>query len=763
MQGCKSLSIGALSCRGLDDNFKRRDLFAWMKKKKFDICLLQETHSIETSNRVWEMEWGYRAFFSNHTNRSRGAAILLNNSVNYEIHRKYIEDSGRFVILDVTIQNKRITLTSIYAPNDDDPAFFQELEEQIEKYENNTIIIGGDWNVVQNFEKDTYKYSKLNNPKAQEKISEMENALGIVDIWRARNMDEKKYTWRGPNSKMSRLDYFLVSEDIADLTCKTDIKPGYKSDHSLITLELSLINQPKGRGTWKFNNSLLRDKDYVNIVKQTIRETTEQYSLANNDDEEDPYEIQFNIDDQLFFEMLKLNIRSKTIPYAAKMKRERVQREQTCEKEVEKLYIELSKNPSDNNKQKYEAKQTELQEIREPIIHGAIARAKARWYKEGEKCTNYFCSLEKKHYEEKLMKKIVMDDHTEIYEQEDIIKAQKNYYENLYTSRETNTEKEQEATFLNKDNPQNRYLTEEEAQSCEGKIKYAECTQVVKDQKNNKSPGSDGYTSEFYKFFWRDLAPFLIRSANHAYEAEKLSITQRQGTLICLPKPGKPKEFLKNWRPISLLNVDYKIISAVIANRLKKVLNSIVSETQKGFIKGRYIGECTRLVHDIIENTRKKDIAGMILLIDFEKAFDSVNHSFIQKCLKFWGFKDSLRHWVSTLYTDISSCVSYNGHCSTWFPIQRGVRQGDPLSPYLFIIVTECLSSTLKNDASIKGISIDNTEYLISQYADDTDLFLDEDEKSLERCFEILDDFAICSGLKVNVEKTECVDRIKTG
>ena len=179
--------------------------------------------------------------------------------------------------------------------------------------------------------------------------------------------------------------------------------------------------------------------------------------------------------------------------------------------------------------------------------------------------------------------------------------------------------------------------------------------------KNNKSPGSDGYTAEFFKFFWSDLGVFLVRALNYGFLSGQLSVTQRQGIITCIPKEGKEKKHLKNWRPITLLNTAYKIGSACIAARLKSVLPHIIHEDQKGFMPGRFIGDNIRLLYDMIHYTELKQIPGLILLIDFEEAFDSIAWSFIDKCLDFFNFGPNLKQWISIFRKNISSCVAVNG------------------------------------------------------------------------------------------------------
>ena len=171
----------------------------------------------------------------------------------------------------------------------------------------------------------------------------------------------------------------------------------------------------------------------------------------------------------------------------------------------------------------------------------------------------------------------------------------------------------------------------------------------------------------------------------------------------------KDRTLLENWRPISLVNVDTKIMSKVIAARVKKVLPSIIHYSQTGYVKDRFIGEAIRSIFDIIDFTAKENIPGLLLFIDFQKAFDSVEWEFLIEGLKKFNFGRDFLQWVKTFYS-IQSCVINNGVSSNIFTLERGVRQGDPLSPYLFIIAIETLAIAIRQKESIKGITIGTEE-----------------------------------------------------
>ena len=185
------------------------------------------------------------------------------------------------------------------------------------------------------------------------------------------------------------------------------------------------------------------------------------------------------------------------------------------------------------------------------------------------------------------------------------------------------------------------------------------------------------------------------------------------------------------------------------------MLPGLIDNDQTGFLKGRSITENICLINNVISHTKTKNIPGMLLFVDFEKAFDTIEWSFVRQTLLRFGFGTSFIKWINVFYCDIQSCVVNNGWSSPFFELGRGVRQGCPLSPYIFILCAEILAIAVRKDATMKGLSIGNVECKLSQFADDTALILDGSLKSLQRSPYMLERFGEISGLRVNWEKTE--------
>lgn len=270
----------------------------------------------------------------------------------------------------------------------------------------------------------------------------------------------------------------------------------------------------------------------------------------------------------------------------------------------------------------------------------------------------------------------------------------------------------------------------------------------------NKTPGLDGFQAEFYLAFWSVLGSDLVDVLNCAFRVGFLSVSQHRG-LINLVFKADDRTLLKNWRPISLLCVDYKIGSRAIAGRLLCVIDKVVSPDQSAGVPGRFIGEKVAYARDAIQYASDNDLPLAVLTLDQEKAFDRVDWNFLFCTLEHLGFGPLFCKWVQTLYSGVQSSVIVNGHLSEFFNLQRGVRQGCPLSPLLYVLVAETLAATLKACPRIKGLSLPaplSSPSFLSQYADDTSILVITDD-SILAVFEVFDRYELGSGARLNLKK----------
>ena len=226
-------------------------------------------------------------------------------------------------------------------------------------------------------------------------------------------------------------------------------------------------------------------------------------------------------------------------------------------------------------------------------------------------------------------------------------------------------------------------LTASESESCEGELTKGELFAALGGLQTGNAPSSDGLPTEFYKAFWKDLGDLLVIVLNENFRLGVLTDSQREGLLRLLYKKDD-KRLAKNWRPISLLNTDYKLDYKVITERLKPVMQSLVHRDQTCGIVGRTIFSNLQLVRDTLDMIDKTNKTDILVTLDQEKAFDRVDHDFLMRVLAKFSFGPSFRRWVGIFYKDVFSRVICNGNLSAPVFLERGVRQGFPLSPPLY-------------------------------------------------------------------------------
>lgn len=381
-----------------------------------------------------------------------------------------------------------------------------------------------------------------------------------------------------------------------------------------------------------------------------------------------------------------------------------------------------------------------------------ISNTKVKWYNEGEASTKYFFTLEKQRALSKSMSKVFLDDGTITTERGKILQEQKKFYQELYQS---DSKVEFTLTNPNLDN----VLSNEERNDLDEPVTLDDLTYSLKNMASGKTPGTDGLTPDFYKCFWNKLSGPLLCAFNYAKKEGCLHSSARRGILSLIPKKEKNEMYIKNWRPITLLNTDYKILSKAIANRIQKVLPKLISIDQTGFMRDRNIATNIRKIIDIDQYCQQQNIDAMILSIDFHKCFDSVETSQLHKVMRYFNFGPNIITWVQVLFKEMLVCTLNYGYTSDHFQVSRGLLQGNPIASYAYLLVAQVLHDRLIKNDKIQGITIGHRQVKAIQFADDLNIPLLFHQESLNEVLRELSLFKQQIGLDINVEKS-CIYRI---
>jgi exonuclease III len=738
--------------QGLKGQQKKKKVIEWAKRKNFDLMTIQEAHIEEENLNDWKDVWKGRIIYSCGTNNSRGVVILVRENLEHEIIEEVSDEYGRWIIVTITLKGVTLTIANFYGPNDDDPSHIEKMITELHRIRPTKLVVAGDFNLVQNINIDKHGGLPRTNFKCQKKLQDWMEEEEISDIWRIKNPDKRMYTWisKTQHKVMSRLDFILLSDTLQTSYLDSSIVPGYMSDHACTTLTLRVPEGDRGKGFWKYNSQLSTYPELKTQIENIIKVTIEENQ---------------GTDDCLLWDLLKCKIRGVCIGLAAQKNREKKEKLWDIEKKIKNLEEEVQKCIAEGN----EAKLPEVQHIleqnkldRDKIIsdkvEGDALRCKIAWHEEGNKASKMFLNLEKSRGESKTIRTLKDNKGKTISGIRNILKMEEEFYKDIYQSKIKNQnhqtrENEKEIWEMSE---QGTKLSENDHPELTKTLTEKELWEIVKNSPLKKSPGTDGFTTEFYQEFWPQIRTYITNSLNTGLKRGELNQSQRRGIISLIPKPQKDLDMLKNWRPITLLNQDYKYLTKALANRIEKTLENIISTDQSGFVKGRYIGCNIQRIQNTIEMCKSLKKNGILVNIDFEKAFDTIEWKFIYKSLEVLNYPKEFIQWIKSIYRNIETCIINNGNTSDYFYPERGVRQGCPISPYLFIITAEIMNRWIKK--KLENIEIrgnNNENYLIAQFADDTSFAIENDEKSLYQLFEHLEIFGEISGLRLNIDKTE--------
>ncbi|XP_050217654.1 uncharacterized protein LOC126668506 [Mercurialis annua] len=376
-------------------------------------------------------------------------------------------------------------------------------------------------------------------------------------------------------------------------------------------------------------------------------------------------------------------------------------------------------------------------------------KSRVNWTLLGDRNTKFFHSIASIHSRTNLMSEISVDGN--LYDSPIDIKQQVTlFFKKLYKRNLT--------VPFSLDSLEVKKISAAQSMALTDSFSEEEILSTLMNCEDNKAPGPDGFNFFFYKRAWHIMKYDFLQLFSTFHSTGTFPPGINTAFLVLIPKI-KGATNLTDFRPISLINGVFKLLSKVLANRMSLVLPHIISENQFGFIKGRNIHDCHMIASEILHIAARRKEKLFLLKLDFKKAFDSISWDFILKMLNRMGFDDTWKKWISYFFDTSQLSVLVNGSPSTNFLMGKGVRQGDPLSPMLFVLAVEGLKALISqavNNHLLDGIRIDGYREPISilQFADDTLLFIPQDLDMIRNLLRILRCFELVSGLSINYQKS---------
>jgi hypothetical protein len=719
--------------RGLNEGKKRLRVRRLLSQWKVDIVCLQETKldliTLDLVQSIWRcpyVEWSYVA-----SNGASGGILLMwdRRAVSkVEVcHGSYVVACSFRNVDD----GMEWAFAGVYGPNRDAARrmMWEELAGLLCLWEL-PCCIGGDFNVT------LFHNERSGGFRRRREVATFANftaEMGLMDLPLVGGVA----TWAN-NLSWLRLDRFLVSPEwelsYPGLVQKKLLR--VCSDHAPIILMRGCLQN--GKSSFKFENMWLKEEGFVDKV----RSWWSSFSFMGS-----PSFILAKKLRALKGEIKRWNREAFGNVGA---------RNKAWAEEVEEL-DRLGKVRR-LSEEEMERRRVLVADLEASLLQEEISwrqKSRVRWLKEGDKCTKFFHQVASANRRNNSIESLMVNgsptsDPTSIGDH--VV----NYYKSLFS--------EPLSWRPRLDNLEFDRLNGEEAASLENPFEEKEVREVIKGMDRDKAPGPDGFSMAFFQDCWEVIKEDVMAAFEEFYTRGKFVKCINSTFISLIPKIRGAKE-VKDFRPISLVGGVYKIISKVLANRMRKVMDKIISKPQNAFVKGRQILDSVLIANECLDSRIKSEEPGVLCKLDMEKAYDHVDWSFLMYLLRRCGFGEKWCSWIQHCITSVCFSVLINGAPSGFFGSSRGVRQGDPLSPFLFVLVMEAFSRMLGafNDRGlISGFSVgssgqDRVTIPHLLFANDTLVFCGANASQIRHLGALLVCFEAAAGLKVNLFKSVLV------
>ena len=740
-----ALKIITVNCNGLTNDLRLMQAIGRLKnniRHCSSVIFLQETHNANLI--LLENLWQGNVNVAVGTGGSRGVITLTTSDIVVKSFESDLE--GRYIFTTIYLGKEYyINTANIYSPNNHGQAknFYNTLFNNWDEYCNEVLrtlptdnnlnsIIAGDLNCVIN-NSDLQNRNRTSSEKELAEVieSHMSNR-GLLDSV-LRSSNGNNFTWNRGNT-FSKIDYIFVSHQIvAGIKAYDTVWDLVKSDHAAICLKVELYTIPnKGRSYPKLS---ALDISNSNDREELRREISE--AITNFPKHWDPHQK---------LDYIKVVIRTKVLEIRSYNKITEAQLD-SLRRELDEYskytYLSEAQANAFNNLRIMIHNEEERQAEKLRIIAGV------KWREEGERSTKYFLNSVKVREAFSLID-FLQTDHGKIDKPREILEYAKGFYEELYSLRPTIVEDR----FFEKC-PK---LSAEATSDLDKELTIEELLSTLKTCKDS-TPGLDGIPYSYYKTYASLLLPLILDAWKFTRTVNKLPESQLTSCISLIPKAGKDKHNIKNWRPISLSSCDLKIITKAMSLKVGRYLKEIISESQMGYVPGRDINFNNRLMRSAMAYCTDRNLDYILTSLDAQKAYDSVSHDYISKVLKAYNFPDSFINSVDVLNSNLKALVQVNGHMSIPFSIKRGVKQGDALSCALFIISIDPLIRNIESNILISPLTMaPGCMIKTLAYADDIAVITTNCDSTLNEVFKEYNRLTQCSGLRLNADKTEIIN-----
>ena len=756
-----------------------------MSKNKIAILAVQETHLDAPLSMSIDECFGKKLLVLNSElpetpHVSAGVAFVINKTL---IQAKDITTfeliKGRALAIKMKWhENDEILLLNIYTPNNksEHRAFWKEVDEQWRaKNLRCPDFMLGDFNLTE--EEIDRSPPHLDDVRAIEALRNLRQCLDVQDTWRHQFPHERCFTYRAISNGQhisSRIDRIYTAHEAAKFTFDWKMKQtSVPTDHWMVATKYAPKSSPYiGNGRWTWHIPSLEDKKLLDhLVECGIKLQNEMKSLRRSNT---PREI---ANPQTLWKDFKKEIRKIGIHHGKESHAKLTKRSDAIEKDLK----ELSEYPTlDDTTRASEAFLiNELAHLEKIQARDRKDNTRAALSNHGERLGGPWSAINKERKPRDLIYRLKVPLSTPAKYERDtrrMVELARNYHNDLQQKgMEAPPDSPEQATATEKaleEIPDSQKLAKETADNMDWSCPESQVLIALKSAKNGSATGLDGCPYELWKAIdtryredtelkKKETFNVICTLAAVFSDIQSHGVDKRsdfaEGWMCPIYKKKDPTE-IENYRPITLLNTDYKLLTKTMALLLMKPIKTLIHPDQAGFIPTRQIFDHIRLAKTVLTYAETMEVDGTLVALDQEKAYDKIRHDYLWETLGKFDLPARFTNTVRSLYESAQMQVAINGVLSTPFRVTRGVRQGDPLSCLLFDLAIEPLACKIRNSEDINGLTIPGLDRKIkvNLFADDTTLYLNSIDR-MDKVESILNAWCKVSGAKFNMEKTEII------